>query len=244
VSGRIRAEEGFTLVELLAAMAVGMIVLLGLFSVLDSAVPASGRVADRVDAEQRGRVGVEQMTRVLRAATCVWNGGTSGQPTFLSPFAAASESEVTFYADVGTAPAVQAGTTRPSRYQLRYDPATKRVTQTVWRGSGTPPSMTFDDPSPEISVLLTDAEPISGRPVFTYQAYDAAGTLQPLTAAPSVAAGDLPRIARVDLGLVARASRPSSYTGTSATYEDAASVRIGSDFGSAATGGIGPRCRF
>src|SRR3712207_7250761 len=61
---------------------VGMLVLLALFGLLDVSMPATRRVTDRVDSQQRGRVALEQLVVGLRAATCVETGSSGGVPTY------------------------------------------------------------------------------------------------------------------------------------------------------------------
>ena len=51
-----RQQSGFTLVELIVTMLVGMIVLTALFGLVDVALRASKRVDNRVESSQRGRL--------------------------------------------------------------------------------------------------------------------------------------------------------------------------------------------
>jgi len=66
-------QRGFTLVELLTAISIGMIVLMAAFMVLDRTISASGQIADRSEALQRGRQAMSTITRELRSAVCVGN---------------------------------------------------------------------------------------------------------------------------------------------------------------------------
>ena len=52
-------------------MVIGMIVLMAAFMVLDRTITASGQVADRSEALQRGRQAMELVTRQLRSQVCV-----------------------------------------------------------------------------------------------------------------------------------------------------------------------------
>ena len=73
VTARRRAsdERGFTIIELMVAMSVGMVVLLAAFMLLDRSFTASGQIADRQEALQRGRQAMELITRQLRSQVCV-----------------------------------------------------------------------------------------------------------------------------------------------------------------------------
>ncbi|MEX0973003.1 MAG: prepilin-type N-terminal cleavage/methylation domain-containing protein [Solirubrobacterales bacterium] len=61
-----RAEQGYTLIELLVAATVGMVVLGGAVTIFLGAVRSEPRTASKVTAIQQGRVAVERITRELR----------------------------------------------------------------------------------------------------------------------------------------------------------------------------------
>lgn len=61
-----RAEEGFTLVELLVAVTIGMVVVGGAVTVMIGALHSGPRTESKVTAVQQGRVAVERITRELR----------------------------------------------------------------------------------------------------------------------------------------------------------------------------------
>jgi len=66
----VRDERGFTLVELLVAMALGLIVSFAAFAILDTSLSQSTRIADRVSADQRGRIAMEKIILKLHSS-CV-----------------------------------------------------------------------------------------------------------------------------------------------------------------------------
>jgi prepilin-type N-terminal cleavage/methylation domain-containing protein len=61
-----RSERGFTLVELLVAITIGMVVLGGAVTVFIGAVRSGPRTSAKVTAVQQGRVVIDRMTRELR----------------------------------------------------------------------------------------------------------------------------------------------------------------------------------
>jgi Tfp pilus assembly protein PilV len=75
----IRDEHGFTLVEMLVAMVTGMVVILATFSILDISISQSSRITERVDADQRGRLGMEKILLELHSS-CTFAGANPVEP--------------------------------------------------------------------------------------------------------------------------------------------------------------------
>ena len=67
---RARAQGGFTLPELMVAMMISLMTLLGVFAVLDTSIRQSNAVAGRVNATQRARITMDTITRQLRSQVC------------------------------------------------------------------------------------------------------------------------------------------------------------------------------
>ena len=89
----LRGEGGFSLIELLVTVSLGMIVLLATGSLLDASGRASAGVQDRVDAVQRGRTAIEAITQRLRSQVCL----SSNLPAI----AVGDANEMWFYTDLG-----------------------------------------------------------------------------------------------------------------------------------------------
>ncbi len=123
------SEAGFTIIELLAAMVVGLMVLMAAFMLLDHATSASNRLSDRQDAVQRGRQALELMTRQLRSQVCL------GDTT--EPITYGDGNAVRFYADLSD------GSRKRPAAELKYDPAAKTITESACSGVGTYPTLTF-----------------------------------------------------------------------------------------------------
>jgi prepilin-type N-terminal cleavage/methylation domain-containing protein len=213
VLSRLRQEDGFTLVELLVAMVIGLIVIFAGFNLIDSSVRVNASVAGRTDAAQRGRIGVDEITRALRSQVCA-NG--------VAPVTTATPTQVTFTADLSD------GSRVADLRSLTYDPTGDKVTETVTPGSGTEPNVVFTG-TPKSSVVLTDADPdpsAAGGAVFTYFAATAgSGGAQFTSLGSTVAAADLPRIARIDIGLSVRPARSATGDKRSALFDDSVIVR-------------------
>jgi prepilin-type N-terminal cleavage/methylation domain-containing protein len=210
---RISDERGFSLPELLVAMFIGMIILLAAFMLLDRSFSASGQIADRSEALQRGRQAMELITRQLRSQVCV------GDTT---PIVSATDSSISFYADMtdGT-PA------NPIKQRtLSYSSTTDTITETVTPSTGTYPTLTFAGGAS--TPLLTKVKQIlenngtTLRPIFRYYGYQTGttnGTLVPLTPTP-LSATDLKRVALIKVGFRSFAMRPISNDKDSTVLED------------------------
>jgi prepilin-type N-terminal cleavage/methylation domain-containing protein len=224
---RLSDERGFSLPELLVAMFIGMIILLAAFMLLDRSFSASGQIADRSEALQRGRLTMNLITRQLRSQVCVGN---------TVPMVAASDTSVTFYGDLSD------GSVPIKKRTLSYDPTTDTITESVITGSGVYPALTFTSAATS-APLLTNVEQIMdgavARPIFRYWGYKvggAPGELEPLTA--PLSAANLKRVALIKIGYRAFAARTVNVDKDSAVLEDDVYVRVASptDFQN------GPQC--
>ena len=124
----LRDERGFTLVELLAASVVGVIVVGAAFGLLDATVRGRATTEDRVDAVARGRIGMEAITRDLRAALCL----NDGQPAVRT----ATASAVTFVASIGAADPGNVTAATSNATPTTFDPPVQRRTLTFVDGGG------------------------------------------------------------------------------------------------------------
>ena len=206
---RLSDERGFTLIELLVAMVIGLVGLMAAFMVLDRTISASGQVADRSEALQRGRQAMDLVSRQLRSQVCVGN---------TKPIISASDNSISFYADMSD------GTTPIKQRTLSYSSTTDIITESVVTGSGTYPTLTFTGTATS-TPLLTKVKQIqdtsSLRPIFRYYGYQTGttnGTLVQLTA--PLSATDLGRVALIKVGFRAFANRPISNDKDSAVLEN------------------------
>lgn len=70
VRRRLRAERGFTLIEMLVALSAGMIVTTAMGAIVVTSVHFGSSTTDRIDSNQQGRVAMEKITQALDSA-CV-----------------------------------------------------------------------------------------------------------------------------------------------------------------------------
>jgi prepilin-type N-terminal cleavage/methylation domain-containing protein len=212
---RLSSERGFTLIELLVAMVIGMVILLAAFMLLDRSISASGQIADRSEALQRGRQAMDLVTRQLRSQVCV--GDTA-------PIVSGTDSAVTFYADLSD------GTQPIKQRTLSFNSTTDTITESFITGVGTYPTLTFTGAATSAPLLTKVKQILDGatpRAIFRYYGYivgGQVGALEQLTT--PLSATDLKRVALIKVGFRAFAVRPISNDKDSAVLEDDVYVRV------------------
>jgi prepilin-type N-terminal cleavage/methylation domain-containing protein len=169
VTPRFSSERGFTLTELVIAMALGMIVLLAAFTVIDRSFANNKAVQDREDALQRGRITLELMTREIRSMTCAG---------LYTPVTKGTDNEIDFYGYMGDPTA--GGSTLPQLHKLVYDPTAMTISETDYPvtsvGDNTTPPTVSNTPSVPTKVLLNNVVPVTGVPIFSYYTFDPTAT--------------------------------------------------------------------
>src|SRR4051794_29149527 len=212
---RLRDDQrGFTLVELITAISIGMVIILAAFVVLDRTISASSQIADRSDALQQGRQAMSTITRELRSAVCVGN-------TF--PIVAGTDSSVTFTADLTDGVSV----TNPIKQrQISWNSTTGAMTETVTPSTGTYPTLMFTGTTTSVQLLykvnqILDQPGNVPRAIFRFYGYRANttdGTLDQLTA--PLSATDLGRVALIKVGFRSFAARPITNDKNSTVLEE------------------------
>jgi Tfp pilus assembly protein PilW len=172
ITARLRDERGFTLVELLATMAAGMVVLAGLTTMLAVTLRETSRTFTNVDATQRGRTILETISSELHSA-CVADletpiqGGANGTQV-------SSSNNLVFLSQFGTS-----ASPTPVEHKISFNSVAGTLTDTTYASTGgTAPTWTFSSTASSSKVLLTNvaATPTSTAgqkvPVFQYFAYE------------------------------------------------------------------------
>lgn len=194
-----RDDRGFTLVELLSSMAVGMIVLFAIFGLLDYSVSAQHKVEDRVDAVQRGRNAMEVITQQLRSQICLG----PGYPAITS----ADGNSLTFFTDLG------GDTPKLQRRTIAFNATAGTVTETDWDMSGSIPSSPTYTLARTIN-LATNLVPVGTTPFFRYYAF----TKNPVTpdrelgAMAALTDAEEAQVVKMAVSFVARPTRGGNLT--------------------------------
>ena len=208
---RTRREDGMTLPEVLVTLTIAMVITLATFSLVEVTMGRSGEVAARVDAVQRGRSAMDEMSRQLRSQVCLQNAGIAAMVKPRSIESATADS-VVFYADTRdtsvNAPAPPAGSpTGPERRRIALVNGT--IVEERW--TLTPVDIKYSHAVPATSTrpLLASVgldqpkDAPAPTPLFRYFAYDLALTVpQPtreLVPSPALTAEQLQSVAKIEI---------------------------------------------
>jgi prepilin-type N-terminal cleavage/methylation domain-containing protein len=195
---RLRSQQGFTLVELLMALTIGVGVLLAAYTVSDATLHGQTRIADRSDAIARGRTAMEQIVQQLRSEVCLG----PGYPAI----AYGDSNHITFYADLANT------TFTPQKRDLSF--AGGALTETTYAGSpsaGSPP-FTFAVSPTRTRVVLDHMQTLTqagvGVPFFRYYSFDGNDPIRPskLLAVP-LSATDAAKVVQISVAFGALPSR-------------------------------------
>jgi len=173
MTARLAGEEGFTLVELLVAMIVGLVVIFAAFSVMDGSWRLNAKTTDHIETTDRGRLAMDRITQQLGSRICLQS-ETPAQGAFVT----ATDNVVEFYASVTNEAAPRLVV---ERRRLSYRPATNDILLEAWTGTAPPPT---PPPVPTVLPVPTNANvtrtiasgvrPAGATPIFRY--YVATGT--------------------------------------------------------------------
>jgi Tfp pilus assembly protein PilW len=197
-----RDEQGITLVEMLAAMSIGLVVLFAILGLFDTMVRSSAESHGRVNGVRDGRQMMDRLDQELRLASCPAVGGA---------VLSATADSLSYYVSRPAADFTQPNTVE--RHTLTYTPADRTMTLTVSPGAGDPP--VWSATASRRTELGSNIARIGTTPIFQYLRYLSPD--QPTTApvAAPVAAAELSNIAQVRVVFDARSSWTQSDNGGS-----------------------------
>jgi prepilin-type N-terminal cleavage/methylation domain-containing protein len=217
-------EDGFSLMELIVAMAIGSIVLTVLLGIFMNGLSGTTKVTDRIEATQRARIATDRVVMLLQAQVCA--DGTA-------PITDAQATSVTFTANIGDVLAL------PTRYRMRYDATTKTLWEDDFPATKVDGVLSFQAAPSRSRVLIANVQPVNGA-FFSYYAFDPTTGLvdqnAPLT--PTLSPADVQRVVRVGTAMTAMPERTKTADARSTTITGHAIV------GSAdpANPNKGPKC--
>jgi hypothetical protein len=156
-------EDGTTLIELLVTILCGVVVIMALFTIMDTTLDQGTRVFSRIDANQQARAKLEQLENLLHSA-CV---SSEVEPILSS----STPDSLAFFSAYGNAAAPT-----PSEYVFTYNSSTHSITWSEYpeasETSGTPDSWTFGTTATSSGTLVSNVYPLnSSTPIFEYFDY-------------------------------------------------------------------------
>jgi prepilin-type N-terminal cleavage/methylation domain-containing protein len=161
MSGRLRSEGGFTLPELLTTMWIAGVIMLAAFALVDFVMKRTAEAEQRVEATQRGRTGMDMITRQLRSQVCL-----NAAP----PIVQGDADSIQFYSDLSNSTA----SSLPERHTLTFNAAAGTITEAVEKPNATNP-VTWKPATTKIllSGITRDTDAAGNPiPVFQYRGFD------------------------------------------------------------------------
>lgn len=205
-----RDEQGFTLMELLVTMSIGMVVMMGVFALLDLSVESQAQTADRVDGVQRARLAMDGVTQRLRSLTCPED--VEDDPATDADDAALIGGEaqsVRFFAAMGAEADFSRGTGNAQRPLEPHTPLRKhtlrwenegdgRLYEDVYTRTWDPATASYSpwSTTPTTRLLAEGIQPLENVPMFVYERRRGDNT------APRVLAPPLDLTERASVGVV------------------------------------------
>lgn len=212
---RLRDDErGATLIELMVGLAAGLVVLAALSMLMITTVRTTARVGARVDATQRARVVLTQITEQLHSA-CV-------EPQMAPILSGSTGTKLEFvHAAAGTAAAVAP---TPVKSTIWLEGEILKQADTAWV-SGIAPNWVWSGSPPATRTLLTKVGPLTtGGAIFTYYKYSN-GTQEALAATSGLP--EAAKAVQVKVALNALpTSQPVKDAGSDASLQSSAVLRL------------------
>jgi Tfp pilus assembly protein PilW len=185
---RLRAEHGYTLIEMIVATGAGLIVAAAALAILATSYHMLANGGDRVDANQQGRIALQRIEQLLNSS-CIAGVGVSpivGGSSAGSGAPPSGADSITFVASQSDSPSAE-----PSEYVLYLSSGGALDLATYVYRSGSDPDWVFATAPASTVALLSHAALTSGTSaIFNYYQYAASGQLQ--TTADPLVGGYLP----------------------------------------------------
>jgi Tfp pilus assembly protein PilW len=210
----VLSESGFTLIELMVALLLGIIVSAATLAIVITSVHLTSNYDDRVDATQQGRVAMLKITQALNSS-CVAAG--------VAPILAASDSnDVWFYSAPSDSPTIT-----PNKVEISLTGGAL-VMNTYAYVSGSAPNWVFAG-TPTSFTLVANAQAVGSTAVFQYFGYSN-GALSPITVTTTLGS-NAATTAEVQINFRANPTDNWTALNRSASFGDAVVLRLASASG-------------
>jgi type II secretory pathway pseudopilin PulG len=221
---RLRTDQaGFTLVELLVSMTLGMIVLTALMALVQTSQRVTTTNTQRSDATQRGRLAMEQIMQGLRSQVCLKASATSPQTTVT----AGSDTSITFFANIAAPDKANSGLPAPFAPKLiTYSYGGGTITEQASDNTSTAAGVYTFPTVNRTRTVLTDASQVSATPIFRFYGYKTDGSIDSTPLPTPLAAADLPKVAKIDIDYVSKPTDNTSNTAVQTEFQDSVTLRL------------------
>jgi hypothetical protein len=228
---RLRDEAGYSLIELLTSMIIGIVVILAAWMIVDASGALGAKTQARVDAYQRGRLALDEMAADLRSQICL--------PGAVPPIipVTSTATDVWFYSNTGDQDAL------PQKRHIFL--ANGAIKEETWKGTGSalnpqfngvPITRTLVD-----NVVLVPLKPGPGSvPFLTYYGFDAnlPASVNKVLSSPVIAT-DAPKVVQVNLSFMVRPTGAKAASNRDSTFQQAVYFRTADPTDPAK----GPKCQ-
>jgi prepilin-type N-terminal cleavage/methylation domain-containing protein len=230
---RLTDHAGFTMVELMVAMATGLVIVFGAFSLIDLSTRTATQVRDRVDATTQARAAMETLVQELNSG-CVTSDVSPVQPrTAGGPSVTTNGTNLVFVDGLGQSGTIdQSESVQPVEHVVSLTNGTLTDSSYAYVSGNQPslqnaPTWTFGSTPIATHVLLTNVTPQAGSngAIFQYYSYSnpSNATAQSLVGAapitnfplddtwPPTAANAAVSVAQVDIALQVAATNKNPW---------------------------------
>ncbi|MDX6626661.1 MAG: hypothetical protein QOE56_1650 [Solirubrobacterales bacterium] len=206
-----RDERGTTLAELMVGLGIGMVVMLGLTSLIVVTLHSSTRVSARVDATQRARLALNQVLDQLHSACLV--------PKVAPILEKSTGTELRFVHAAGSTVSPT-----PTLSVISFAEGAMKQTDYAWK-EGAAPFWVFQTTATKTTQLMDQITPVSAsKPVFSYYASTGGGLGTPL--ATPLSTLDAIRTIQVSIVFKTAPQHGSAEEATPARIQGGATMRL------------------
>ncbi len=163
VAGLVNDTSGYTLIELLVAMAGALFVTLAALALLEFSTNLFQQVSDRIDSAASGGSAIAVITQDL-AESCVFPATSPIQSSTALP---SGGNSLVFWASAGGQ-----ATTKPVLHSIKFAGSTITDARYALASGTTPTTWTFSATPEKTTTLAANISEVSGTPVFRYFGYD------------------------------------------------------------------------
>jgi prepilin-type N-terminal cleavage/methylation domain-containing protein len=221
---RLRGERGFTLVELLIAMSLGLVVSTGAMALVIVSIHFSSSNQDSIDANQQGRLTMQRIVQALNSS-CV-------SPTTPPILAGSTATSVTFYSSL-----LDSSNINPNKVTIAYTNEGTYFSLIMstypWASGSGPSTWTFSTtPAPSSGFTLlkyvTQAtiNGTAGQPVFQYYGYGSGGAMSTTPYAVPLSAVNAATTAMVTIQFLALPSDNYATNSRGADFQNSIVLRL------------------